>query len=474
MDRRISRQRWAILNDRRTREDRVPQQNRVFRTGKIAGVRITPDTAITLPAVWACLRYLSQTTAMLPWRVMLHTDRGEQEQKRSPIWYLIYSRPSDDYSSFQFRETFMHWALRWGNAYGEIERDIVGRAIAIHPIHPQRVQVFRDTETQEIYYEISNNYGGKATLQARDMFHIRGFGESVVGVNVMAYAADSIGWAKAAQLFGAGFFGNGATLSGLVKVKKRLNADGLAGIRKEFKELYGGPRNANKVAVLDNDMDYAQLGIEPEKGQFIETNQHLTEEVCRWFGVPPHKIFHMIHATFSNIEHQSIEVVTDSIQPWAKRFEDEADFKLFGARASNYTKMDLHELLRGDTTARMLRYRGLREVGALNANEIRTAEGFMGIGPDGDKYVMQGQYTTLEKIGELPAPGSTMPGGGGGAPEPDKSSDDPEPAPAKKPKPKNLNPVAASSVMTAIEGITVYDNHGESDNAEITEGAEAE
>jgi hypothetical protein len=35
------------------------------------------------------------------------------------------------------------------------------------------------------------------------MFHIRGFGEGPVGVNVMAYAAQSMGWAKAAQLFGA-------------------------------------------------------------------------------------------------------------------------------------------------------------------------------------------------------------------------------------------------------------------------------
>lgn len=427
MDRRVSKQRWEILNARRTREDRVPQQNRVFKTGRVAGTRINPDTAVTLPAVWACLRYLSQTTAMLPWRVMLSGNKGEEEQRGNRMWYIIYNRPSPEMSSFQFRETMLHWALRWGNGYAEIERDTVGRVLALHLIHPSRVQVFRNIETQEIYYEVANNYGGKATLGAMDMFHLRGFGESAVGVNVMAYAADSIGWAKAAQLFGASFFGNGATLSGIVKVKRRLNEDGLAGIREEFKKLYGGPNSANKVGVLDNDMDYTQLGVEPEKGQFIETNQHLTEEVCRWFGVPPHKIYHLLRATFTNIEHQSIEVVIDSIQPWAKRFEDEADYKLFGERSRVYTKMDLHELLRGDTTARMLRYRGLREIGALNANEIRRAEGEQDIGPDGDKYVMQGQYTTLERIGEMPDPATPAPAT---ANEPD------EPAPAE-PGPKS-------------------------------------
>jgi phage portal protein BeeE len=71
-------------------------------------------------------------------------------------------------------------------------------------------------------------------------------------------------------------------------------------------------------------------------GQFIETRQHQVEEICRWFGVPPHKVMHLLRATFSNIEHQSIEVVVDSITPWVKIFEEEADYKLFGepARAS--------------------------------------------------------------------------------------------------------------------------------------------
>lgn len=426
MGRKVSKQRWhqQIMNVRRSKEDRVPQQNRVFRTGKIAGVRITPDTAVTLPAVWACLRYLSQTTALLPWRIMMTTGQGEEEQRRNPRWYMIHDRPSPDTSSFQFRETMLHWALRWGNGFAEIERDVIGRAIALHLIHPSRVQVFRDVETQQLYYEVSNNYGGKVRLEHMDMFHIRGFGESAMGVNVMAYAADSIGWAKAAQMFGAAFFGNGATLSGIVKVKKRLSEDGLKGIRDEFNKLYAGPKNGNKTAVLDNDMDYTSIGVEPEKGQFIETNQHLTEEVCRWFGVPPHKIYHLLRATFTNIEHQSIEVVIDSIQPWAKRFEDEADYKLFGERSMVYTKMDLHELLRGDTTARMLRYRGLREIGALNANEIRKAEGEKSIGPDGDKFVMQGQYTTLERIGDLP-PAPAL-----GAPAPEEPEDEPtEPKP---------------------------------------------
>lgn len=439
--RRPSRLRWSIENIRRTNDDRTLQQNRVYRTGKVAGVVITPDTAVTISAVWACIRYLSQTVAMLPWEVREKTEAGEKTVTGAGIWYMINKRVAADYSSFQFRETMLHWALRWGNAYAEIERDLAGRPSALHPIHPTRVQVLRDIDTQELIYRVSNNFkGGQVDLRPSEIFHIRGFGESAMGVNVLAYAADSIGWVKATQLFGASFFGNGASVTGLITSTKRLSPDGLQGIRDEWKTRYGGPRKGNSVAVLDNDIKYTPIGVEPDKGQFIETNQFLLSEICRWFGVPPHKIFDLLRGTFSNIEHQSIEVVTDSIMPWAKRFEDEADYKLIGDRSKLYTKLDLRELLRGDTTARMARYRALREIGVLNANEIRNAEGLEDIPKDdgGKKYVMQGQYTTLEKIGELPAPGSTMLGGGGDpVPEPEPA---PEPEPTPEPEPKPARP----------------------------------
>jgi phage portal protein BeeE len=89
----------------------------------LAGVPITPDTAVTISTVWACLRYLSQTVAVLPWHVMLKGPNGSEVQESNPIDWLIYSRPNPEWSSFQFRETLTHWALRWGNGWAEIERD---------------------------------------------------------------------------------------------------------------------------------------------------------------------------------------------------------------------------------------------------------------------------------------------------------------------------------------------------------------
>lgn len=400
-----------MLAQRFSTEPRHPGERRVYGGPRtVAGVAITPDTAITISAVWACLRYLSQTVAVLPWHVMREVDAGADVQRSNPIDWLIYKRPNPEWSSFQFRETLTHWALRYGNGYAEIERDQAGRPFNLWPIHPERVSVCRDTDTDRLFYEVSNGTGGQVEIDAADIFHIRGFGEGVVGVNVVEYAAQSLGWAKAAQIFGGAFFGNGATPASVVMNKKPLTPDGLKRQRKEFEELYKGPARAGRTAFLDNDADIKSIGMDIDKMQLVETHQYLVEEVARWFGVPPHKIMHLLRATFSNIEHQAIEVVVDSISPWVKRFEDEADYKLFGQnRRGLYTKMSMNALLRGDMKSRMEFYKGMQFVGAYSPNRILQLEDENTLGPDGDIHVMQQQMVPLQYIAKGPAQPASAP-----------------------------------------------------------------
>lgn len=396
----------GIRNLARTivRFGRSADNSRVASSGRtMAGISVTPDNAVTISAVWACLRYLSQTVAVLPWHVMKDGKNGAEIQDKHAIDWLLWKRPNKEWSSFQFKETLTHWALRWGNGYAEIERDQAMRPFALWPIHPDRVEVCRDTDTGELYYEVTGQAGGKIIIEAADMFHIRGFGEGVVGVNVIQYAAQSLGWARAAQLFGAAFFGNGANISGIVAHKKKLTAPGLARVKAEFDQLYKGIKNSHGVVHTDTDAEFRKIGLDAKETQLIEVHQFLVEEICRWFGVPPHKIMHLLRSTFSNIEHQAIEVVVDSVSPWVKRFEDEGDYKLFGQnRAGLYTKMNMRALLRGDSAARVAFYKAMFDMGAYSPNRILELEDENTLGADGDKHLVQLNLTTLDKAGEDP------------------------------------------------------------------------
>jgi HK97 family phage portal protein len=400
---------------RRAMEPRYPGEQRIAYSGRtLASVYINADTAITVSAVWACLRYLSQTVAVLPWHVMKDDKRGAEIQSRNSVDWLLYKRPNPEWSSFQFRETLTHWALRHGNGYAEIEPDSIGRPVAMWPIHPDRVDPCRakgpmvddyGTEIADgaLYYEVSNGSGSRTILAASRMFHIRGFGEGPVGVNVIQYAAESIGWAKAAQLFGAAFFGNGMNVSGVFQQTGALKEGELERLRTDINAKHGGIRKAFKAFFAPMGVKWETTSVEPGKGQFMETNEHLVEEICRWFGVPPHKVMHLKRSTFNNIEHQAIEVVIDSVSPWVKRFEDEADAKLFGQnRPGLYSKMNMRALLRGDVTARIAYYDGMVKIGAYSPNDVLEREDENTIGPAGDIHVMQNQNVTLETIAAGP------------------------------------------------------------------------
>ena len=362
-----------------------------------AGIRVTPDTALKNAVVWACVQYLSKTVAQLPWHVMRPLKPGGAEVVPSnPTDYLLNTRPCADVGAFSWRQAMMGNALLWGNAYAEIEWDNRGAPYALWIIHPERVCVRRGADGS-LEYEVWNSSGGNSVLAAADMFHLRGFGDGPVGYNVIEYAAQSIGWAQATELFGATYFGSGANPSGVVETNgKPMSIPAMEGLRKAFNKLYSGPRG-DKTVFLDNGYTYKQLSTNPNNAQFIETRQHQIDEICRWFGVPPHKVMNLLRATFSNIEHQSIEVVVDSITPWNKAFEQEADYKLLGGRraAGLYTKLDIRSLLRGDHASCSAYYKTMFELG-LTINQILALEDLPGIGADGDVVFVSNNVQTLE------------------------------------------------------------------------------
>src|SRR4030067_991838 len=90
-----------------------------------------------------------------------------------------------------------------GKGYYEFNLGVGARPIALWPIHPSRVWVMRDVETEELIYRVDNNQEGPTYLDQWSVFHLRGLGDDVDGLTFMAYAAQSIGWARAVQLFGA-------------------------------------------------------------------------------------------------------------------------------------------------------------------------------------------------------------------------------------------------------------------------------
>ena len=175
-------------------------------------------------------------------------------------------------------------------------------------------------------------------------------------------------------------------------------------IRENWSDVYGGANNAHKVAVLEEGMSYKAISLPPEDSQFLSTRQFGVNEICRIFRVPPHLVQDMEHATFSNIEHQSIDFVVHTLTPWLVRFEQAIikDLLLPDEQDDYFPKFNVDGLLRGDYQSRMQGYATGISNGFLSPNDIHRLENMDLIPAEkgGDDYYLNGGYVKLEDAGK--------------------------------------------------------------------------
>lgn len=378
-----------------------------------SGQFVDEENALTYSTVWACVSVIAKSMATLPWCVYQKTKTGRKDASDHPVYWLLHNQPNPEMTPAIFKNILTAHVLTWGNAYCEIERDQMGRPYWLWPITPDRVCVERDKDDGRILYRVKNQGGADSMLEAADVLHIRGLGfDGLIGYSVIRMAAQSIGLGIAMRDFGSSFFGNGANLGASLSHPKSLSPEARKHLEESLQKRAGG-KNALKTLVLEEGLKYEKIGIPPEEAQFLESRKFETLEICRWYGVPPHKIAALDRATWNNIEHQALEYITDTLQFYVTQFEEEVNLKLFGRqqRGLFYTKFNLAALLRGDLLSRYEAYKIAQDGGWLNADEIRELEEMNPIpGGLGKIYLVPSNFMTREamKAGPQPATSPTL------------------------------------------------------------------
>ena len=342
-------------------------------TRTVSGERVNEETAMGLSAWFGAIRAISEDVAKLDLIIYNRLPNGGKERATAhPLFSILHDSPNPDMSSMTFRETILQHALGWGNGYAEIVSNNGGRVSALWIIDPSSVIVKREPN---LFYEVQPPDSGKVIIPADRMFHIHGLGpDGFTGYNLTRLAREAVGAAIAAQKFGAAFFGNGASAGSVLEHPSKLSDTALTNLRRSWQSRHGGAGKAMGLAILEEGMKYQQYGVPPENAQFIETQQFNVEDVARWFRIPPHKIQHLLRATFANIEHQAIEYVGDTLLPWMKRYEQEVDRKLLGGDRQFFAEHLVDSLLRADTKSRNESHKIAIESGWKSRNEVRIEE----------------------------------------------------------------------------------------------------
>lgn len=342
-----------------------------------SGVTVSQETALKYTTALICIRVLSESVASLPCILYKRrADGGKDRATDHPSYRLLHDQVNDWQTAFQYFEGSMVNLATRGNCYSYVERDRQGRVTKLWPLNPDGVQIKQSSLWTPEYSVVMPNNKRK-TLSPDEMHHVAGpVPSGFVGRSMISLAKDAIGLGLAAEKFGSHLYKNGVKPSGVLKHPGKIGPEGVEVLRQQFEKKYAGLSNSSRPLLLEEGMEWIALSINPDDAQFLETRKFQRSEIAGIFRVPAHLVNDLERATFSNIEHQTLDFITHSLRPWLKRWEQAASRDLLPAsdREDYFFEFLMDDMLRGDTKSRYEAYSSALQNKWMSANEVRTKE----------------------------------------------------------------------------------------------------
>lgn len=367
----------SSLENPRTSWDRIFETRQVY-----SGVPVNELSSLQVAAVWRCVSIIAGTLARTPFSPYTRSLKGKELNREHYLWPLFAQRANPFMSAYRFKRLMQTRVCLWGNAYALIEENGRGQIMNLWPLRSDRttpkVAFNPDGSIKGVLYEVISQSGTIQRFPYWQILHLRGLEtDGLKGLSPISSARQSVGLAIAAEEYGARYFGQGVHMGGWVGHPQPLSPTAKQNISATLNDLYGGLRGSHKIGVLEEGMEYHEVGIPPEDMQFLQTRQFQAIDIARLFGVPPHMIAELSRATFSNIEHQSIEFVRSCMGDWFANWENECSTQLLSERESRTVELSFYQanLLAGDRESRFRTYSLGRANTILSTNECREMEG---------------------------------------------------------------------------------------------------
>jgi len=370
------------------------------------GFDVNEETALSVPAIWCAVNFISGNMASLPLQQFQRDGDGTPVRiKDGRLAGILSGTINDDcLTSFKWRSAATSQSMLGGRSFTFIERNKAGAVINLWLLEASRVTIQReDNRTRYIYRDGAR----EVTYQASEIIDLPILLRSnlVAHYSPITILKDTIGMGVALQQYAARFFQNG----GVPPMALHIPLGSAAGNQRAAIDVEAAVREANvqgrNVLVLPMGAELKPVGFDPEKNQLVEAQRFIVEQVARMYQLPPVFLQDLSHGTYSNTEQQDIHVVKHTLGKWVQLWETELNAKLFGPRnTSMYVKFNVDGLLRGDFKTRSEGYSAAIQSGQMTPNEARDKED-RPPKPGGDRLLIQGATVALEDpIPTDPAP----------------------------------------------------------------------
>lgn len=315
-----------------------------------SAARVNWKTALQITTAFACARVIADGLAQVPFKLYRDLPNGGKAPASDhPLYNLLYSKPNDWQTSFEFREqialhlVFCGDAIVWKNKLGS-------KIFELLAYEPNSVTIKRDG--WKLNYEVTTDNGNRIPVPADEIWHIRGPSwNGWQGLEAVKLAREALGLALATEEHSARMFSNGARVGGILTTEGTPKSEDRKEMRETWQQTYGGVANAFKTALLWGGLKYQPLAMQNDQAQLIEQRRFQIEEICRFARVLPLMIGHADKTqTFASAEQMFLAHVVHTLGPWYARLEQSADANLLTDKEREqglYFKFMPQALMRG-------------------------------------------------------------------------------------------------------------------------------
>jgi len=366
-----------------------------------AGQTVNDQTVLTLSAVWACVRLISQAFSMCPMSMMEQTPQGKRRAVDHWLHGLVHVQPNPWAAASTFWESVIASMLLRGAA--RIERMMVGnRIVGLRFLAPNRLTIKRAPRGGYIFRYLEADGRSREIPESR-IWTIPGFSlDGQHGISAIRYGAAVFGTGLAADGAAASTFEKGLMPTVAFTYPKTLQPEQREDAREAIKRLAGGI-NAGNPVILENETTAHEIGINPDDAQLLESRKFSIEEVCRWFGVDPAMVGHgeKVSNWGTGLEQKLIGFLTFALGPIIRKVEQSISMGLLspGERLRFYAKANIEGLLRADSAGRAAFYGVMVDKGIRTRDEIRELEDAEPMGGNAARLTVQSAMTLLDTLG---------------------------------------------------------------------------
>lgn len=369
-----------------------------------SSIVVSDERAMSLSAVWACVRLLSSTSGTMPMPVYEEDAQGNRTQVPDTHYLArLLARPNIYMNGKEMRMALCVQRVLRGNAFAKIGRNGANRPVSLLPMQPGAVTVHREREGLRFTYSTdtgTETYWNRAN-QPPEIFHWRGFSmDGVMGMSALAFARHSMGVSIQAEQQAAKAFRGRP--NGVIMTDTPLTRDQRTKMRERFDAVGQAETGNGSWWLMEGGTKWVPTMLPPDDLQMLESRQFQVADVCRFFGVPAVMVDGSAGAAAAwpaSYEQQVLAYLMMTLKPYLEELEEKITTDLVMPGERVYAEHDTETLLRTDSQARAGFFSQMVQNGLMTRNEIRRRMNLPPM-PGGDELTIQVNLTPADQLGE--------------------------------------------------------------------------